>query len=228
MKNIISLLQNKRLVWKASHQPSCSFQYTQTGFGEVDEALDGGWPQAGVVSLKSILGVGELRLFLPALKQRCQQSNRLLVIISPPCSINAEMLCEHGFDLQNIILLQPESRDSQLWSAEQCLKSGCCEAVLIWQANLQVHQVKRLQLAAQQGDALNVVFSHKRVYQSLPFSLSIEVFPTAQGIEVKVNKRRGGWPLAPFKVSMHKRWPQLTKPKNPDNLLHFPQHKASL
>lgn len=228
MKSIISLLENKQLVWKASHKPLHSPEYTQTGFCEVDKALGGGWPQTGVVGLQSILGVGELRLFLPALKQRCQQNNRLLVLISPPWLINADMLCEHGFDLHNIVILQPETQDSKLWSAEQCLKSGCCEAVLLWRVNLQVHQVKRLQLASQQGNALNVIFSHKAMYQSLPLSLSLVVSPVSQGIKMKVNKRRGGWPLAPFDVNMHQRWPQLTKRKAPDNLLHFPSHKVSL
>jgi cell division inhibitor SulA len=226
MSDIITSLQNKRLVWQASHNPSHSSEYIKTGFIELDQALEGGWPQVGVVALQSLLGVGELRLFLPGLKQRCQQSERLLVLIAPPCSVNAEMFCDYGFDLHNILIIKAEDYCARLWSAEQCLKSGCCAAVLIWQASLQVHQVKRLQLAAQQGGALAVFFSRKQVYQGLPLSLSLDLLPISQGLEIKINKRRGGWPLPPFKVNMRQQWPKLTKRDEFDNLLHFPLHEV--
>jgi hypothetical protein len=222
MNNIISLLQNKRLVWKANRTSLRSTKYIQTGFSEIDKALDGGWPQVGVIALQSLLGVGELRLFMPGLKRQGQQNNRLIVFISPPWPMNAEMLYEQGFNLQNIMIIQSEDHNSQLWGAEQCLRSGCCDAVLIWQRKLQVHQVKRLQLAAQQGGALNIVFSDKHVYQGLPFSLSLEASPIPQGIKVKINKRIGAWPLDSFEVSMQKHWPQLTKQDKSDYVLTPP------
>ena len=229
MKSTISYLQKKQLIWPAKQQAGAINQpHTPTGFAELDQALAGGWPQTGVIALQYIPGIGECRLLMPALRQLSQPDNRLLVFIAPPWPLNAEMLCEQALDLTNVLMLAPPDKHAGLWSAEQCLKSGCCAAVLLWSDNLQLHQVKRLQMAAQQGGALQILLTQSANLQGLPLSLALGLTPVSQGLEVRINKRRGGWPTEAFTVDFTHKWAKLTMRKKINNLRNFTQQEASL
>lgn len=227
MNSILDYLKNKRLVWQATHHgatPSLS----STGFKKLDAELDGGFPKQGVVDIHSPIGVGELRLLLPNLQTRQMQSNKLLVFIAPPMQINAELLAECGFQLEQVMVIQPESAQHALWSAEQCLKSGCCHSVLLWQHKLEVHQVKRLTLAAEQGQALHILLHHqKRAVASLPVSLAMRLGSHPLGLEIQITKRKGGWPGQAFTLDMRSHWPSLAINPPPDNVLPFPHSKVS-
>ena len=227
MSSILDYLKNKRLVWQAAEQgdlPSLS----STGFTELDAELDGGFPTQGVVDIHSPIGIGELRLLLPNLHTRQQQSDKLLVFIAPPMQINAELLAECGFPLEQALVIEPKSAQHALWSAEQCLKSGCCHSVLLWQHHLEIHQVKRLTLAAEQGQALHIVLHHKkRPGVSLPVSLAMRLKSHPQGMRIEVTKRKGGWPGQAFDLDMRAKWPALAINPPPDNVLPFPHSKVS-
>ena len=226
MNSILDYLRNKRLIWQATQQDSLPC-LSSTGFNELDAELDGGFPAQGVVDIHSPIGIGELRLLLPNLQARQQQSDRLLVFIAPPMQINAELLAECGFRLDQVLVIEPQSIQHALWSAEQCLKSGCCHSVLLWQHNLEVHQVKRLTLAAEQGQALHVVLHHKkRTGVSLPVSLAMRLGAHPQGLLVEVTKRKGGWPGQEFHLDMRQRWSTLALNPRPDNVLPFPHSKV--
>lgn len=227
MNSILDYLKNKRLVWQATHHtapPSVS----STGFKELDDELEGGFPEQGVMDIHTPVGVGELRLVLPNLRIRQQKTDKLLVFIAPPMQINAELLAECGFRLDQVLVIQPESSQHALWSAEQCLKSGCCHSVLLWQHNLEVHQVKRLNLAAEQGQALHVLLHHqKHTGVSLPVSLAMRLTSHPQGLQVEITKRKGGWPGQNFTLDMRAHWPTLAINPPPDNILPFPHSKVS-
>ena len=55
----------------------------------------------------------------------------------------------------NILIVFPNSVKEALWAAEQCLKSGACSAVLFWCQSLEVHQVRRFQVAAEAGSCVH-------------------------------------------------------------------------
>ena len=226
MSSILDYLKNKRLVWQANGQAEAP-SLSSTGFTELDNALEGGFPTQGMIDIHSPVGIGEIRLLLPNLITR-QQQERLLVFIAPPLQINAELLAECGFRLDQVLIIEPESKQHALWSAEQCLKSGCCHSVLIWQHNLQVHQVKRLLLAAEQGQALNIVFHHQKSSGvSLPVSLAMRLNASPQGLNIEVTKRKGGWRSEAFHLDMRSHWPELAIEPRPDNILTFPDSKVS-
>ncbi|GAC15446.1 translesion DNA synthesis-associated protein ImuA [Aliiglaciecola lipolytica] len=226
MNTLLEQLKNKRLIWQGSQQEQ-SFTGNSTGYAELDEALQGGFPQSGVIDIHSPIGIGELRLLLPALRYR-QQDKRLLVFIAAPMQINGEMLAEFGIALEQVLIVQPNSAEHALWSAEQCLKSGCCDSVLLWHQQLEIAQAKRLQLAAEQGDALHVVLRQNRQLSlSLPVNLAMKLNPHAQGLEVQITKRKGGWPAHSFNVNMSKAWPELTLNQPTDNVVSFPRAKVS-
>jgi hypothetical protein len=81
-----------------------------------------------------------------------------------------------------------------LWAAEQALKSGTCGAVLLWPEQVRTAQLRRLQLAAEQGDCPAILFRSPRVAgQASPAALRLRVRPSPLGLEVGVIKRRGTW-----------------------------------
>lgn len=230
MNNILSYLKNKHLIWqgKAINEPDGS---SLSGYPELDAGLEGGLPTQGVIDIHSDIGIGELRLFLPYILQRQNQQQRLLVIIAPPLQINGEMLAELGIDLSQVLVIRPGDQQQALWAAEQCLKSDCCHTVLSWLQNLEIHQVKRLQLAAKQSRAVQVIFRQQQTQGlSLPVTLSMSLQPQAQGLRIKVNKRIGSWRHQDIQLNMQALWPALQLPEqhnNDNNIIPFPKQRAS-
>ncbi|MCY7295782.1 translesion DNA synthesis-associated protein ImuA [Alteromonas sp. a30] len=223
MNHIIEHLLNKRTLWQGRYT-SKPKHLVSSGYPELDVQLDGGVPKQGVVELQTQLGIGELRLLIPFLTALHQQK-RTLVFIAPPLHINSEMLLANGFELDRVLVIQSQTDAEKLWAAEQCLKSGCCHTVLLWQNHLQVHQVKRLQLAAQKGDALQVIFRNEVPCQeALPTTLSLQLYPSVEGIHVKIHRRKGAWNRANFNVNMQPHWPELIRHKN--NLIAFPKART--
>lgn len=142
--------QNRGLVWYGSRNDKLSGRLS-SGYAELDKALSGGWPPQGVFELNSPLGVGELRLILPYLEQK-QRSGKL-IFIAPPNLLEAEFFAANNIDLQQLLILPVYEPDAALWAAEQCLKSGCCSAVVLWQKQVSIKQARRLMLASEQGES---------------------------------------------------------------------------
>lgn len=222
MNTILEQLKNKKLLWQANHT-SQMLSVKSTGFIELDSQLHGGFPQQGVIDIDSDIGIGELRLLLPDFQARQEQGDKLLVFIAPPLLLNSETLAEQGFVLERVLIIKADTSAQALWSAEQCLNSGCCYAVVLWQHDIEVNQVKRLQLATEKGDALLVMLRYQKfVKLALPVSLAMQLRADPQGIEVEITKRKGGWPSHAFSVNMRERWPELQHAPMPNNILHFP------
>jgi len=229
MEHLLHYLKNKNLVWQGQKQ-SFEKECRSSGYPELDEWLQGGMPTQGVISINSDIGIGELRLFLPHLRLRQAQHKRLLVFIAPPLQINGEMLVEQGIDLNDLLIVTPSTEQEGLWAAEQCLKSHCCHAVLSWYQQFEVHQVKRLQLAAKQGDALQLIF--RRTPQldiSLPVTMDMSLTAQPKGLRLKVNKRIGRWRHQPLELDMSRNWPALQLPLESsanNNIIPFPHQKV--
>jgi hypothetical protein len=86
------------------------------------------------------------------------------------------------------------SAGQRLWAAEQALKSGACGVVLLWPEQIQTSQLRRLQLAAEQGDCPGILFrSLRTASQGSPAALRLHVRTSPLGLEVEVIKRRGAW-----------------------------------
>ncbi|WAJ69887.1 translesion DNA synthesis-associated protein ImuA [Catenovulum adriaticum] len=220
MNNIIELLQRQQLIFNASTQRQTQ-NVTETGYGELDHALNGGLTQIGVIELLSQTAIGELRLLMPSLYS---DSTRLLVLVSPPAHVNAQMFSAQGIKLKNILVIQPDNFKDSLWAVEQCLSSGSCHSVLFWPENeLAIHQIKRFQLACEKGQCRHILFRAERLERiSLPLELSLSLYAQSSGLLAKVNKRKCGWPSKAFNIDMSSRWPELIQPSRPKNILTFP------
>lgn len=226
MHPTISYLKHKNLLWQANHPEPANAQQL-TGFKPLDDALQGGFPEYGVIDIRSQIGIGELRLLLPSILNRQQQRPaELISFIAPPMSINSEMLAEFGFTLDDIIIVQPNLAKQTLWSAEQSLKSGCCHTVIIWHLSLSVTQVKRLQMAAEKGNSLLFILRQPmQEHISLPVTLGLQLSPSKAGIKAIITKRRGSWSNSAFDIYMGAYWPELSQHTQP-NVLSFPSRTS--
>lgn len=200
------LLEQHPAIWRG--RSIARVATVPTGFAALDEALPGrGWPCAGLVEiLISRVGVGEMSLLLPALATLTQRpSARWCAWVSPPFEPFAPGLAAHGIKMDRLFVARAESPS---WAFEQSLTSGACEVALAWvgrrpiagrrtrknsAAPLHTREIRRLQLAAEKGRTLGVLFrpqSAAREFSNAVLRLLVQ--PTEQGARVTLLKSRGG------------------------------------
>lgn len=146
-----SVLTDPRL-WRGSDAAPLRAQ--ASGWAALDALLPGGgWP-CGALSevLHAQPGVGELSLLLPLLA-RLTRDDQPVAFVSPPCRLHAPALTAAGVALQRVLIVQPQNDTDALWSAEQLLHAGSA-ALLLWCRDIDTTAMRRLQLAAEQGDGL--------------------------------------------------------------------------
>lgn len=171
-----------------------------TGYPGLDAHLPGtGWP-LGVLTeiLFDAPGIGELGLLLPGLADINRRGQHMLWIDPPylPC---APALAAAGLDLSRLVYLQTDSTRDSLWAMEQALRSDACGAVLCWSMSAELRSLRRLQLAAEAGSALAVLFRPlAAAEQASPAKLRIRLAFDGDGICLQILKRPGGWPMPPL------------------------------
>lgn len=178
----------------ARHLP----QGQSTGSAQLDAILPwGGWPTSGLVEIITPhLGIGELQLLLPLLRERSQGQQSILWI-TPPYDLNGTMLSQSGMNLRNSFVIPSSTRCNQaLWSIEKALQSAECTMVLAWQNWLGSRVLRRLQMAAAEGNTLGVLFHQRPVANSsacLQLRLSsVSRYPDGQRqLDVHLLKARG-------------------------------------
>lgn len=170
-----------------------------TGLAELDTLLQGnGWPQGALTEILSPdTGSGGLRLLLPALAQ-LSRGERWIVFVAPPYIPYAPALARAGVNLSRLLWVHAQRGVDGLWATEQSLRAGTCAAVLAWPAAADTASLRRLQLAAETGNAVGVLFRpESAVMESSPAALRLRLERDAMGLRVHVLKRRGGWPAGP-------------------------------
>lgn len=151
----------------------------------------GGWPAGHVCEvLHGHDGVGELQLLLPALA-RLGSSERPLVWVAPPYRPHAPALIAHGLAMAHLRVIEASPQQA-LWAAEQCLRAGCCAAVLLWPARIDATALRRLQLAAETGASRGFVFRDAaQAARHSPLPIRLVVRRQDQALRVHVLKCRG-------------------------------------
>jgi len=165
-----------------------------SGFAELDAALPGGgWPVGALIEvLAAPAGIGELRLFFPALARLAAEARRVMVV-SPPYPLHAPALAEAGIAPERVLVLDPASAEDALWSAEQCLGSGALGATLCWLGHGDERALRRLQLAAERGAMLALVFRPLEAAREFsPAALRVSLSPEPDGAtRLEILKCRG-------------------------------------
>lgn len=171
-----------------------------TGYKALDRQLtQGGWPLGALTEvLSDRCGIGELLMFIPALA-RLSCERRCLAWVAPPHLPYAPALDALGIDLSRLILIRPTLPKEGFWAMEQTLRSGACGAVLAWPARLGMRELRRLQLAAETGNALGVLFRPEQAAaEASPSALRLRLHSAENTVTVQIIKRRGGWGAQPI------------------------------
>jgi hypothetical protein len=190
LETLARLCQNGRV---QSDSSPCA---QPTGFEALDAALpQGGWPIGALTELLSnVSGIGELRLLMPALAA-LTRAGRYLALIDPPFLIYPPALAQHGVSLERVVLVRPrdEAPSVSLWAMEQALRCAAFGAVLAWPRTLSDKELRRLQLAAETGRNLGVLYrSFAAAEVASPAALRLALAPSSQGLQIEIRKCRGG------------------------------------
>src|SRR6476646_73880 len=165
-------------IWRRGAAARATVDAQPTGLVELDARLPGGgWPRG---ALSEILiehdGIGECSLLLPALAALTEAKQRV-VFDAPPYIPYPPALAAAGIDLSYVVHIDASAADTH-WTAEQCLRAGCCGAVLSWMPATDYRQLRRLQLAAETGAAIGFVFR--------PLAAAKETSPAALRVQVSM------------------------------------------
>jgi hypothetical protein len=162
-----------------------------TGFAALDEYLpDSGWPRTGLIEiLVSRFGSGELTLLVPALAALTRAAAaRWCVWVAPPLVPFAPALVSCGVVLDRVAVV---GGARPLWAFEQTLGSGACDAVLGWVRQVKPRDIRRLQLAAERGRTLGVLFRPRRAAREASAAvLRLSVEPLVAGVRLTILKGR--------------------------------------
>lgn len=191
-------------LWRGFKASAPQRETISTGLPALDELLPhGGWPLGALTEiLIDQEGIGELRLVMPALA-KLSQGGRWLTWIAPPYVPYAPALAAHNIDLRKVMLVRPRADSDQLWAVEQALRSGTCGAVLAWPSSGDKRQLRRLQLAAESGNCLGLLFRSVRTAQhASPAALRLRLHITGEQLEITPIKCQGGWPKKPIKLAL--------------------------
>ena len=196
---VISLDDLKRNgdLWQGRRAVVPAGRVLSSGWPVLDELLAGGWPRAALSELLSDSHQG-LSLLLPLIA-RLSAEARWITWVARPHVPYAPALAARGVRVGRLLLIREVSDEQALWAAEQVLKSGASSLLLAWPGEAggkgpQTAQLRRLQLAAEQGDCSALLFRPLRTAgQGSSAALRLRVRPAPLGLEVEVLKRRGGW-----------------------------------
>jgi len=180
-------------LWRGSGLACVATPSLVSGFAALDAELPGGgWPVGALTEiLPAHQGIGELRLLGPALAG-LSASGRRLAWIAPPYLPYPPALSATGIDLSRLVVVKTRSDRETLWAAEQALASNACGAVLVWPTAVRYQELRRLQLAAEGGSVLAVLFRPAKVAaESSPAILRIALATADGGLAVHILKRRG-------------------------------------
>lgn len=190
---IQEILQRHPTIWRGSEDINRHrLAGVSTGYPELNELLPGnGWPQRALTEIITPRwGVGELQLLMPVMKAMTQQK-RWVIWVSPPHIPYAPAMAQAGIDINYVIVIQPNSScNDALWSIEKALQSQACSMVLAWSNWLPNGVLRRLQLAAEAGGSLGILFRQHETKHS-PAALRLRLHSSFQGLRVQIIKARG-------------------------------------
>ena len=190
-ESLKQLLHNNRLIWRGKNTPASSNRGLATGYASLDAVLpEGGWSQGSLIeAIVPKWGIGELQLFLPVMVA-ASQAKQQLVWIAPPHIPYAPALVSNGISLNHVLVLHPSHQRDVPWAMEMVLRQRCCAMALAWVEQLTPKIVRRLQLAAEEGESLGVLF-HSNKHRNNSFAATrLLLAPSEAGLHVSILKSR--------------------------------------
>lgn len=164
-----------------------------TGNAKLDAVLPhGGWQSGTIVELMPTqIGVGELRLLMPALAS-ITSSDHHVALVAPPFIPFAPALNNHGVRLDRLIVIRAAKPTDVLWAIEQTLRCKSFGAVVGWPTLIKDRDTRRLQLAAEAGRSVGFLYrTPSAAMESSPAAVRLRLRPAADGLQLDVLKCRG-------------------------------------
>lgn len=193
MPSLAAELERHPGIWRGNDLARTGCPGIASGFAALDAELPGGgWPCGALTEiLPQHEGIGELRILGPALAQLAAQG-KFIAWIAPPYLPYAPALAAAGIGLERVVIVKTSKDSDSLWAAEQALGSAACGGVLAWPRGICFAQLRRLQLAAEGGRCLAVLFRPTQVAREpSPAVLRIALATSAGGLALSILKRRG-------------------------------------
>ena len=193
MKASVAELAKLPGVWRGGELEHASQPSVATGHAALDRELPGGgWPSGTLTEvLHDGAGIGEVS-FLAGALARASEGGRLIAWINAPHLPYAPALAQSGLALERCLVVRPPNKEDALWAAEQVLRSGACGAALLWLAHDDYAGLRRLQMAAQAGRSLAVLYRGSTALRlSTPAHLRVLLEREEGWLNVRIPKRRG-------------------------------------
>jgi cell division inhibitor SulA/protein ImuA len=207
MKASVAELAKLPGVWRGGELEHASLPPVPTGHAALDRELPGGgWP-SGTLSevLHDDVGIGEVS-FLSGALARAAEGDRLIAWVNAPHLPYAPSLAQSGIPLPRCLVIRPRDKEDALWAAEQVLRSGACGAALLWLAHDDYACLRRLQMAAQAGRAMAVLYRSTAAQKlSTPAHLRVMLDRAEGWLNVRIPKRRGPPLDAPITLEIGRR-----------------------
>jgi cell division inhibitor SulA len=163
-----------------------------TGFKPLDKVLSSqGWPQ-GFLSeiLYPKAGIGELRLIFPLLREQIKHGE--ISWVNPPFLLNSAALASADLSLEKQLIIQSSTTQDSYWAMEQMLLSDDCSVVIGWGEPADAQALRRLQLAAAEGNSYMILFrSPSAALNPSPAALRLSLQAAEKGLWITVFKQRG-------------------------------------
>jgi hypothetical protein len=167
-----------------------------TGHNSLDLLLQGGWPTAALTELlPRRLGIGELSLLLPIVKEQ-SSSNQLCLWLDPPYQPYAPRLAAAGIALDRLLIVRSKNPTEWLWVAEQSIRNGALLLAWSGEQRLRYTDLRKLQLAAADSSRAAFLFSSiKTLTDPSPAALRLELdSQSVNQLQLTVRKLRGTAP----------------------------------
>lgn len=193
MNAALAELLHHPLVWRGD-QLARAAGAVPSGFPDLDRELPGGgWPRGGLTELLADdEGIGELSLVLPALR-RLVQGGAWIALVAPPRLPYAPAFAGYGIDPGRVVVIAATEDKHRWWAAEQALRANSAGALLFWPLAVHDRRLRRLQLAAQEGEAPAFVFTGTDcAAHPSPAPLRIRLSADNARLRLDLLKRRGG------------------------------------
>jgi hypothetical protein len=197
MKATVAELTQLPGVWRGGELEHAAQPSIPTGHAALDRELPGGgWP-GGTLSeiLHDGIGIGEMSFLAQAIA-KATEGDRMVAWINAPYLPYAPALAQRGLRLDRCLVLRPAHKEDAIWAAEQVLRSGACGAALLWLAQDDYTWLRRLQMAAQAGRSMAVLYRSTAAQRlSTPAHLRVTLERGERTLDIRIPKRRGP-PLA--------------------------------
>ncbi len=210
MKELLDTLLRDARVWQARHHTPATGHMEPTGHAALDQQLQGiGWPRGALTEcFLDAPGIGELQLLLPLIRRQLE-NDKFVFWLNPPHTPYAPALAREGVQLLQVVTIQTLHAADTLWTLENCLRSPVTGLVMAWCEHLRPRDIRKLQLAAEAGGGLCILFRNQQAASNssaAALRLQLSPSPTRQ-LTIRVLKCRGGGSVSDCTLTLADRAP---------------------